>query len=81
MINTTDRHLLENLLNKRIIGEKHTSEDNAIKCLPKDIRGEGKKSLKKLIREGYILPKITGYGLEVSLNPRRLKEIIELTKI
>lgn len=80
MTDATEKHILENLLNRRIIGEKHTSEDNAIKCLPKDIRGDGKKALKKLIREGYILPKITSYGLEVSLNPRRLQEIIQITK-
>lgn len=80
MIDAIEKHVLENLLNRRVIGEKHTSEDNAIKCLPRDIRGNGKKALKKLIREGYILPKITSYGLEVSLNPRRLQEIIQLTK-
>ena len=34
-----------------------------------------KKALKKLIREGYIIPKPTSYGLEVSLNPRMIEEI------
>jgi hypothetical protein len=80
MLEATEKHILENLLNKHIIGEKHTAADNAIKCLPKDIRGYGKKALKKLIRQGYILPKTTSYGLEVSLNPRRIQEIIELTQ-
>jgi hypothetical protein len=80
MIEANEKHILETLLNKRIIGEKHTAADNAVKCLPKDIRGDGKKALKKLIRDGYILPKTTSYGLEVSLNPRRIQEIIALTK-
>jgi len=70
-----EKRLLEYLLEKNIIGEKHTSEDNAIKCLPKHLRGEAKKALKKLIREGYVLPKPTSYGMEVSLNPHRIAEI------
>jgi hypothetical protein len=78
LVTTVEKRILENLLEKNIIGEKHTSEDNAQKCLPKHLRGEAKKALKKLIREGYVIPKITSYGLEVSLNPRRLSEICRL---
>jgi hypothetical protein len=40
--------------------------------------GDVKKALKNLIREGYVIPKTTGYGLEVSLNPRRIAEIRKL---
>ena len=80
MVTTVEKRILENLIEKHIIGEKHTSADNAQKCLPKHLRGEGKKALKNLIREGYVVPKITSYGLEVSLNPRRLAEICNLVK-
>jgi hypothetical protein len=75
MLSTVERKILKNLFEKRIIGEKHTSEDNAQKCLPKNLRGEAKKALKMLIREGYVLPKPTSYGVEVSLNPHRIVEI------
>ena len=75
MTTIVEKRILGNLLDKHIIGEKHTSEDNAQKCLPKHLRGEAKKALKKLIREGYVISKITSYGLEVSLNPRRIEEI------
>ena len=57
------------------IGSRHTSEDNVIKGFPKDVRGEIKKALKKLIKNGYLTSKPTSYGLEVSINPVMMKEI------
>lgn len=75
MATLVEKRLLENLLEKNIISEKHTSEDNATKCVPKHLRGEAKKALKKLSREGYVLLKPTSYGMEVSLNPHRIAEI------
>jgi len=67
--------LLEKMYKLRYIGGRHTSEDNVVKGFPKHERGNLKKALKKLIREGYIIPKPTSYGLEVSLNPRMIEEI------
>ncbi len=67
--------ILEKLYRHHFIGEKHTSEDNIQKSLPKHLRGDAKKALKNLIKQGYIMPKISSYGLEVSLNPRRIKEV------
>ena len=75
MMALVEKRLLENLLEKNIIGEKHTSTDNALKCLPKHLRGEAKKALKKLVRAGYVLLKPTSYGMEVSLNPHKIAEI------
>lgn len=71
----TEIDILKKLYNHNFIGEKHTSEDNVPKGFPKHLRGNVKKALKKLIREGYVTPKITSYGLEVSINPRRIEEI------
>ena len=56
-------------------GGSHTAFDNLKKGFkPQEL---GKKGLKRvednaedLIKEGLILPKITGYGLQVSLNPK-----------
>ena len=78
MVILVEKRILENLLEKNIIGEKHTSEDNAVKCLPKHLRGEAKKTIKKLIRDGYVLPKPTSYGMELSLNPHRMAEIRQI---
>jgi hypothetical protein len=70
--------VLKKLYNHNFIGGKHTSEDNVPKSFPKHLHGEVKKALKNLIRQGYVKPKITSYGLEVSLNPRKIEEIKEI---
>jgi lipid II:glycine glycyltransferase (peptidoglycan interpeptide bridge formation enzyme) len=71
----TEIDVLEKLYNHNFIGGKHTSEDNVPKSFPKHLRGNIKKALKNLIRNGYVTPKMTSYGLEVSLNPRKMEEI------
>ena len=80
MTTETEKKILTKMLYEHYIGGKHTSEDNIPKGFPKHERGDVKKALKHLIREGYINPKITSYGLEVSLNPRKIIEIIEITR-
>ncbi len=69
------RAVLEKLYKRRYIGGRHTSEDNVTKGFPKHARKDVKKAMKVLIKEGYIVPKPTSYGLEVSLNPRMIAEI------
>jgi hypothetical protein len=81
MATATEKAILAKMLRHGFIGGKHTSEDNIPKGLPKLMRGEVKKALKNLIREGYIIPKITSYGMEVSLNPRKIAEIWEILSI
>ncbi|MFQ6056675.1 MAG: hypothetical protein ACE5J3_11920 [Methanosarcinales archaeon] len=67
--------ILSKLRRNFYIGSRHTSEDNVIKGFPKHERKEVKKAVKKLIRKGYLISKPTSYGLEVSINPRRMHEI------
>ena len=81
MATAIEKAILAKMLRHGFIGGKHTSEDNIPKGLPKLMRGEVKKALKNLIREGYIIPKITSYGMEVSLNPRKIAEIREILSI
>lgn len=59
----------------KIIGGKHTAIENLKKGFPSHIRGDVEDEVKELIREGFILPKRTNYGLQVSLNPRIIPEI------
>ena len=73
--------ILEKLYKNRHVGRRHTSEDNVIKGFPKHVRGDIKKTLKLLIKEGYIISKPTSYGLEVSLNPRAIEEIRRICEI
>ncbi len=58
-------------------GGCHTSIDNLPKGFPKHIRGDVKGVAKELIKKNLLLAKPTSYGLEVSLNPEKKKEIEE----
>ena len=55
----------------------HTSIDNLIKGFPKHKRGDVRKLIPKLIKGGFLHVKPTAYGIEVSLNIERKKEIEE----
>jgi len=78
MVTIIEKKILEKMFFDRIIGSRHTSADNIPKGFPKHLRGEVKKALRRLIRDGYITAKMTHYGMEVSLNPRRVKKIREI---
>ncbi len=54
-MNTTAKRILQGLIEKHIIGAKHTSTHNATKCLQKDQRGSGEKTLKQLRTLGYVI--------------------------
>ncbi|RLI27748.1 hypothetical protein DRO58_03645 [Candidatus Bathyarchaeota archaeon] len=73
-----EKKILEKMFYDRLIGARHTSADNIPKGFPKHLRGEARKALRSLIRKGLVVAKPTSYGLEVSLNPKRLEEIIEI---
>ncbi len=71
-------HILWKLHIKRVYGGKHTAIENVSKGIPAHLKGEYHNITKELIKEGYVLPKPTNYGLQVSLNPRKADEIIEI---
>ena len=75
-----EKKILFKLRRNRYIGGRHTSEDNTIKGFPPNEQGNLKKALKKLIQSGYLIPKPTSYGLEIAINPSRMKEINEILK-
>ena len=56
---------------------KHTSIHNLPKGLPNELKSskEVRKTIDELLKEQILLSKPTHYGLEVSLNPKKLKEI------
>lgn len=58
-------------------GNNHTSIDNLPKGFPKHIRKEVKVIAKNLIKRKFLLAKPTSYGIEISLNPKKKKEIEE----
>lgn len=62
-------------------GASHTAFDNLRKAFKDtDLGKHGAKRVQKhareLIREGWIIPKPTSYGLQVSLNPRESQAIM-----
>lgn len=57
---------------------KHTSFDNIAKGAPKHIRRKIKEAAEQLIKDGLLVAKPTGYGLEVSLNFQRKEEIFDI---
>lgn len=70
--------ILRKLFRRRIIGGKHTAIEHLTKGLPKHVVGEAKIAVNELIKEGFILPKPTSYGLQVSLNPEKVDEISKI---
>lgn len=71
-------HILWKLHIKRMYGGKHTAIENVSRGVPVHLKGEYHDVTKELIREGYVLPKPTNYGLQISLNPSKAGEIIEI---
>lgn len=72
-----EKTILEKLLRHGYIGARHTSIDNLPKGFPKHLRKEVVKAAGELVKAGLLIAKPTSYGLEVSLNPKRLREIME----
>ncbi len=67
--------ILYHLRRKKVIGGVHTPFDTVTKGFPSHMGKDIKKMAEELIRKGYILKKITNYGLHISLNKDKLKEI------
>ena len=71
------RFILRKLVRHRIWMHKHTSIHNLPKGLPDYLRSgrEVRKVIDNLLKENLLLSKPTNYGLEVSLNIKKKKEI------
>ncbi len=77
------RFILRKLVRHRMWTHKHTSIHNLPKGLPGYLRGrkEVRKIIDELLKKGVLLSKPTNYGLEVSLNISKKKEIEEILGI
>ncbi len=75
--------MLRKMLRQERIGGRNIPEaliKSRVKDLPKDEHRQAMKDWETCIKEGLILTKPKPYGTQVSLNPRKLKEIRELTE-
>ena len=77
------RFILRKLVRHRIWVHKHTSIHNLQKGLPDYLRSrkEVRKVIEELLKQRFLLSKPTNYGLEVSLNIEKKKEIEEFIEI
>jgi hypothetical protein len=75
MVTEIEKKILTKMFYARLIGERHTSEDNIPKGFPKHERGDVRKALKNLKHQGYVTTKTTSYGMEVPLAPSRIAEV------
>ncbi|MDP3727903.1 MAG: hypothetical protein Q8R18_00470 [bacterium] len=77
---TIKKFIVRKMYRQRMWLHKHTSINNLSKGLSNELRSskEVKKAIEELLKEDILLSKPTHYGLEVSLNPKKLKEIEEL---
>jgi len=74
------KFILRKLVRQKTWAHKHTSIHNLPKGLPHNIRSkkEVKKVIKDLLKDDILFSKPTHYGLEVSLNIQKKKEIEDL---
>ena len=71
------RFILRKMVRHRFWQHKHTSIHNLPKGLPDHLRSrkEVRKTIDDLVKSGLLLSKPTSYGLEVSLDVKKKKEI------
>ena len=69
--------LLYHLRRKKIIGGVHTHFDTLLRGFPAHFGKDVKKIAQSLIRSGLLVTKPTSYGLQVSLNLSKIREIDE----
>ncbi|MEK6917889.1 MAG: hypothetical protein AABW51_02975 [Nanoarchaeota archaeon] len=72
--------ILYHLRRKKVIGGVHTPFDTITRGFPSHLGKDVKQIAKELIKKGLIITKPAPYGLQVSLNKERLKEIEEFIK-
>lgn len=59
----------------------YTPFENALKGIPKHLKGEAKRSLENLIKIGLVQPYQTWHGLDVRINPNRISEVKEIMEV
>ena len=71
------RAILKKLFRHRYIGGRHTEIKNAIKGFPPHLIKEVRQEIQRLIKENYLLAKISTGEIHISLNPKMLDKIKE----
>ena len=72
--------ILYHLRRKKVIGGVHTHYDTLKRGFPSHLGKDINKISNELVKIGWIITKQTSYGLQVSLNKEKIKEIEEFIK-
>lgn len=72
--------ILEKLYRNRIIDAKHISFDDLVTGSPKHVRGDIKKKLQNLVKKNLVLQHPTSYGMQYTLNSKRLDDIKKIIR-
>ncbi len=72
--------ILYHLRRKQVIGGVHTHYDTIKRGFPAHIGKDIDKMAKELIKQDFIITKPTSYGLQISLNKDKLKEVEDFIK-
>lgn len=70
--------ILHKLFRKKKWGASHTALQNLHKWCKPEFAERYRNIAELLMKEGFLIPKPTHYGLQVSLNPRKRNEIIQI---
>ena len=79
-LNVLAATLLNRMFQRGKWGGAHMPADKLQHGVQGHLRGDAKKVIDELIKKNFILSKPTHYGLEISLNPRKQKEILKLVQ-
>ena len=72
---TIRKAILKKLFRHRYVGARHTEIRNAVRGFPPYLLKEVKKEIQNLIKQGYLLSKISTGEIHISLNPKVLGKI------
>ncbi len=84
-MNWSDDEIKGKVLHKLVRAGKfehsHTAFENLQKGFPKDLVGRVKDNIQRLVKEGILKTKPTGYGLQISVNADKTDEIMHYIDI
>lgn len=69
--------ILWHLYTHGYFGKRRTPIESLKRGLPSHLKGEAIDVARELIREGLLMAKKTAHGIDVSINPKRAKEVRE----
>ena len=70
-----ERHILRKLYRRSCIGARHTALEHCFTGLRRNDVKDGKRAYERLVNGGYLIVKPTSYGVQVSIDPRRLDSV------